>query len=151
MIGASLHNTGGVFRSRLPALLCLLGCVLFYLQLAAVAVAMAAGACCAGDSCPVAGHHHHQQKAQDKRELDGGMHCEHGHASGTEKMNSCSMSCCRTTDQFASHSQVYLFPLLLLFFATAPGLPAISIHDLNADSLVLSPASPPPETAPPQA
>ena len=74
------------------------------------------------------------------------MDCDHNMAHGAQKMRSCSMSCCNTTEQSAIHSNFFLVsPVIQLVLLNS--LPeTISAFDDGDQGSSFSPLSPPPKS-----
>ena len=87
---------------RAAAWISLLALLLIYAPVASATLMAVTGACCSGDQCPIHGNHHPTSQNTSQNSSDAPMDCDH-QAHSTNKMSSCSMSCCRTVEPAAVH------------------------------------------------
>ncbi len=128
---------------RMGAWASLLALLVVYAPMASATLMAITGACCAGDHCPIHGSHPPAQKGAQTSE-DAPMDCGHeGHDSN--KMRSCSISCCHDVEQSAVHAHVFLLTPLSVSTALAPSsfTPLTSIA--QKVSPVFAPLGPPPK------
>jgi len=131
-------NFANAVVRRTPALLCLFALLLF--QAPVIGAAMLANwVCCTGDHCPIAAHHHSSAKVEATP-----MDCEHG-TNGATKLQKCSMSCCKTSEQSAVHAPVFVLPPDTTTPASAPFSEAVRCLAYDEEIGSFSPLSPPPK------
>jgi hypothetical protein len=128
---------------RTPAFLCLFALLLFQTPVIGAAV-LASGLCCTGDHCPIAAHHH--SSAKTPKTEGAPMDCEHGAKGDAAKLQSCSMSCCQTTEQSAVHAQVFVLSPDVTPPAFVPLAEAVSVTTFDEEIGSFSPLSPPPKS-----
>lgn len=130
-----------VTHRRAQSLFCLVAALLLQSPVLAAA-AIASGACCSGEHCPIAAHHHTSAKTEEMP-----MNCDHEMDHDAAKMRSCAMSCCDTTERSAVHSDVFLVsPVMQLASLNAPS-ETVSFFDGRETVLAFAPLSPPPKSA----
>ncbi len=121
----------------------LLALLLVYAPMASATLMAITGACCTGDHCPIHGNHP-AQKGVPQTSEDTAMDCGHqGHDSN--KMRSCSISCCQDVEQSAVHAHIFLLTSFSVSTTLAPSsfTPLTSIA--AKVSPVFAPLGPPPK------
>jgi len=128
---------------RIGAWTSLLALLLVYAPMASATLMAITGACCTGDQCPIHGNHHPAQKAAQTSE-DAPMDCGHeGHDSN--KMRSCSISCCHDVEQSAVHAHIFLPTPLSVPTALASSSFTPLTSMAQKVSPVFAPPGPPPK------
>jgi len=133
------HFGNPLASRRVPSLVCLFAALLLQGPVV-LALAIASGVCCTGDHCPIAAHHHSLAKSEEAP-----MDCDHKQAHSRDNVQSCSMSCCKTTEPFAVHAHVFLLspPIEL---ASANAFPeTVSPLGASETAVPFAPLSPPPK------
>jgi hypothetical protein len=129
---------------RIGAWISLLALLLVYAPMASATLMVVTSACCTGDQCPIHGRHQHAENTSGQAN-ESAMDCDHG-AHHTSKMNSCSMSCCHTTEQAAVHAHIFLLTSISLHTALLP-LSSASIESYTKNiSPLFAPLAPPPKS-----
>ncbi len=123
---------------RLAALASLLVLLLTYAPMASATLMAVSGACCAGDQCPIHGNHHPAQNKPASKTENAPMDCDHERHEAS-RLQTCSVSCCKTVELAATHANLYLFTSPML----ATSLIAVSPASLVAVVRRLFPAFPP--------
>jgi hypothetical protein len=126
---------------RWAGLACLIALGAFQAPVVAGMV-IATGACCIGDHCPIASHHHSHSAAKEKETPIG---CGHNMNQGADKVEHCSVSCCKTDEQSAVHSNVFLLSPIVVLASANPLSEAISIFEAGETLAAFAPLSPPPK------
>jgi len=130
---------------QLQALLCLLGLVFFYAPIMSATLMAATGMCCSTDQCPIHGNHHASHRGTTKAAESTPVDCGH-HEHDMSKMNSCSMSCCQTTEQPAIHAHI-LVPAPTVSLASRAALSNLAQPSApKTNSLAFAPPAPPPKS-----
>ena len=83
-------------------------------------------------------HGHQHQMAKPSEEMP--MDCGHN----MNQMSACKMSCCKTAEQAAIFSQVFILPILHLRMQTTPAISPVPQQEVQRLSQYEKPQSPPP-------
>ena len=129
---------------RAAAWISLLAVLLIYAPAAGATLMAVTGACCSDDQCPIHGNHRPAHQNTPQHSNDAAMDCDH-HAHSTNKMSSCSMSCCHTVEPAAVHSHIYVLIPLTLGAPLASSLSAVPSISFAGIFLPYSPLAPPPK------
>ena len=142
------HSTKSTFdgAQRAAAWISLLAVLLIYAPVASATLMAVTSACCSDDQCPIHGNHHPAHQNTSQHSDDTPMDCDH-HAHSTNKMSSCSMSCCHTVEPAAVHSHIYVLIPLSLGAPLASSLSALPSISSARILLPSSPLAPPPKTS----
>ena len=127
---------------RMSSLVCLFAALLL-LGPVVLSLALASGVCCTGDHCAIAAHHHSVAKTEEAP-----VDCEHNMSHGGNKVQSCSMSCCDTSEQFAVHGSVLLLSPAIELASANPFPETVSPFDASGSAAPFAPLSPPPKSLP---
>jgi hypothetical protein len=142
------HSAESIFdcTQRAAAWISLLAVFLIYAPVASATLMAVTGACCSGDQCPIHGNHHRAHQNTSQHSNDAPMDCDR-HAHSTNKMSSCSMSCCHTVEPAAVHSHIYLLFPLSLGAPLASSLSAAPSISPAGIFVSYSPLAPPPKSS----
>jgi hypothetical protein len=142
------HSAKSTFdcTQRVAAWISLLAVLLIYAPVASATLLAITGACCSGEQCPIHGNHHPARQNTSQHSNDAPMDCDHP-AHSTNKMSSCSMSCCHTVEPAAVHSHIYVLIPLLLGAPLASSLCAVRSISSAGIFLSYSPLAPPPKSS----
>jgi len=136
------HFGNPLASRRVSSLVCLFAALLLQGPVVS-ALAIASGVCCAGDHCPIAAHHHSLAKSEEAP-----MDCDHNQAHSGDKVRSCSMSCCETTEQFAVHAHVFLLSPPVELASANPFPETVSPFGASETTVPFAPLAPPPKSRP---
>ena len=128
---------------RIGAWTSLLALLLVYAPMASATLMAVTGACCTGDHCPIHGNHPPAQKGSQTSEA-APMDCGH-ESHDSNKVRSCSISCCHDVEQSAVHAHVFLLTSLSVSTALAPSSFAPLTSIVQKVSPVFAPLGPPPK------
>lgn len=130
---------------QLQALLCLFGLVFFYAPIMSATLMAATSMCCSTDQCPIHGNHHASHRDTAKAAGSVPVNCSH-HGHDMSKMNSCSMSCCQTTERPAIHAHIFV-PAPAVSLAWRAALSNLAqLSEPKTNSLAFAPPAPPPKS-----
>lgn len=129
---------------RIGAWTSFLALLLVYAPMASVTLMAITGACCTGDQCPIHGNHHPAQNSVAQTSEDAPMDCGHENRD-SNKMRSCSVSCCHDVEQSAVHAHIFLLTPLSVSTALAPSSFTPFTFIGAKVSPVFAPLGPPPK------
>jgi len=130
---------------RFSALLGLFAILLIYAPIASATFMAVSGACCTGDQCPIHGNHHPAKNNSNPKNDSAAMDCGHEQHSA-KNMRSCSVSCCHSIEQSATHANIYLLTPVSVTTGLALNASASTVASDPNISPSFAPLAPPPKS-----
>ena len=138
-------NPSFVRARRASAWISLLAILMMYAPIASATFMAVSGACCTGDQCPIHGNHHPARNNSNPKNDSAPMDCGHEQHSANN-MRSCSVSCCHSIEQSATHANIYLLTPVSVTTGLALNASASTLASQRDISPSFAPLAPPPKS-----